>query len=166
VDLIPLLQINSIATAKNLIILQIGLVYNLGKMATTKTNGKNGNGNGNGDQMNMLGMAGPEFPDIDFGLSTNGITVTCPKLFKTTKFLPWDIRGPFTHNEVVECNYVIEADGLIIFSNRFKKGKHIKFDAPLLLRKHGNFRMCGKMLRRQEMNDASTQVPEIIMNKE
>lgn len=132
-------------------------------MATT--NGKNGKGNGNGDQMSMHGMAGPEFPDIDFGLSTNGITVSCPKLFKTTKFLPWDIRGPFSHNEVVECNYVIDADGLIIFSTRFKKGKNIKFDAPLLLRKHGNFRMCGKMLRRPEMNETATQT-EIIMNKE
>lgn len=134
-------------------------------MAKETTNGKNGKGNGNGDQQIMHGIGGPEFPDIEFGITTNGMSVTCPKLFKTTKFLAWDIRGPFAHNEVVECNYVIEADALIIFSTRFKKGKNIKFDAPLQLRKKGSFRMCGKMLRRPDVTEAGIQT-EIIMNKE
>jgi hypothetical protein len=92
-----------------------------------------------------------DFPDIEFGITTNGLSVTCSPMFKTTKFLAWDIRGPFVHNEVVECSYVIDADGLTIFASRFKKPKMLKFDIPLTLRKNGNMRLTGKMLRCPEV---------------
>jgi hypothetical protein len=92
-----------------------------------------------------------DFPDIEFGITTNGLSVTCARVLKTSKFLAWDIRGPFAHNEVVECSYVIDADGLTIFASRFKKPKVLKFDIPLTLCKNGNMRLSGKMLRCPEV---------------
>lgn len=118
-------------------------------------NGKESNGkqnkNGNNNAGQEIGMMGnPDFPEVEFGITSNGLSVTAPKLLKATRFVPWDFRGPFAHNEVVEFNYVIEADAMTIFATRFKKGKTIKFDSPLVLRKHGNCRISGRQLSRPD----------------
>jgi hypothetical protein len=88
--------------------------------------------------------------DPEFAITAIGLFVTCPKVLKTTRFFPWDIRGPFPNNEVVECTYVIDAETMTIFSSRFRKPKVFKFDVPLLVRKQGKFRICGKRVERPE----------------
>ena len=109
---------------------------------------KNGTNNNANQELGVMGSS--DFPEVEFGITSNGLSVTAPKLLKVTRFVPWDFRGAFANNEVVEFNYVIEAEGMTIFATRFKKGKTIKFDSPLVLRKHGNCRISGRQLSRPD----------------
>lgn len=85
-----------------------------------------------------------EFPEIDFGVTTHGLSVSCPKLLKAPKFVAWDNK---TVSKFVDIDYIIETDSMTIFSNRFKKGKVVKFDLPIHLRKYGAIRVCGNTMR-------------------
>ena len=71
-----------------------------------------------------------DFPEIEFNVNTMGVTVYCPKHLKTPRFVPWDQPGRCStcRSGTVELDYVIQPEGVTLFSNRLKSDTWVPFD--------------------------------------
>jgi phage FluMu protein Com len=71
-------------------------------------------------------------PEIDLVAGSTGITVHCPKLLKTARFVQYDVRGhcPQCKSSDLEVDYVLLETGINISTNRMKTTKFVPFDSP------------------------------------
>ena len=68
-------------------------------------------------------------PEVDFKLSSTGITIMCPR-FYTPRFMPFDIVGRCNvcKSDNAEIDFLITIDGITIYCNRLKQPKFIQYD--------------------------------------
>ena len=70
-----------------------------------------------------------KIPEIDFKLSSTGITIVCPRLY-TPRFLPFDLVGKCDtcKSDSAEIDFLITVDGITIYCSRLQQPKFIPFD--------------------------------------
>ena len=72
-----------------------------------------------------------KFPEVDFKISSTGITILCTRLY-TPRFVPFDIKGrcECCKSDGAELDFVITIDGITIYCTRLQKPRFIPFDWP------------------------------------
>ena len=70
-----------------------------------------------------------KIPEVEFNLSTVGITIICPRL-PTPRFLQYDIKGKCNtcKSDSAEIDFLVTIDGITIYCNRLQKPKFVPFD--------------------------------------
>ena len=70
-----------------------------------------------------------KIPEVDFKLSSTGITILCPRLY-TPRFIPFDIAGrcDTCKSDSAEIDYLITIDGITIYCSRLFRPKFVPFD--------------------------------------
>ena len=72
-----------------------------------------------------------KFPEVDFKISSTGITILCSRLY-TPRFVPFDVKGrcECCKSDGAELDFVITIDGITIYCTRLQKPRFIPFDWP------------------------------------
>ena len=70
-----------------------------------------------------------KIPEIDFKLSSTGITIICPRLY-TPRYIPFDIVGKCEtcKSDTAEINFLITIDGITIYCSRLQQPKFVPYD--------------------------------------
>ena len=70
-----------------------------------------------------------KIPEVDFRLSSLGITLISPRLY-TPRFIPFDIAGKCEtcKSDSAEIDFLITIDGITIYCNRLHKPKFVPYD--------------------------------------
>jgi hypothetical protein len=71
-----------------------------------------------------------DLPEIEFSISSSGITIFSPTRLTTPRYLQFDSKGrcQTCKSDNVEVDYVIQREGVTIFCSRLKQEKYIPFD--------------------------------------
>ena len=83
-------------------------------------------------------------PEIDFVVNSSGITIYCPNRIRMPRFVPFDLRGRCSQcrGDQIDIDYIIQEDGVTIYSTRLKQEKFVPFDWPVPFPENSN-----KMIR-------------------
>ena len=70
-----------------------------------------------------------KIPEVEFNLSTVGITIICPRL-STPRFLQYNIKGKCEtcRSDSAEIDFLVTIDGITLYCNRLQKPKFVPFD--------------------------------------
>ena len=70
-----------------------------------------------------------KIPEIDFKLSSTGITIVCPRLY-TPRYLPFDIikKCDACKSDTAEIDFLVTIDGITIYSSRLQQPKFVPYD--------------------------------------
>ncbi|KAL3078628.1 hypothetical protein niasHT_035111 [Heterodera trifolii] len=104
-----------------------------------------------------------------------GVTVYCPRHLQTPRFVPWDQPGrcSICRSGTVELDYIIQPEGVTIFSNRLKTDgeNFVPFDTIVDFADRAKFRIRARNkvftlpLRHPEVHAAGPSVEEAEKNK-
>ena len=70
-----------------------------------------------------------KIPEVEFNLSTVGITIICPRL-STPRFLQYNIKGKCDtcKSDSAEIDFLITIDGITIYCSRLLQPKFVPYD--------------------------------------
>jgi hypothetical protein len=82
-------------------------------------------------------------PEIEFLVSSTGITMIASERLTTPRFIPYDDAGRCRSckSTEVDIDFVVTKDGVTLFSNRFKKWRFVPFDIVYDLPGHAFFKV-------------------------
>ena len=128
-----------------------------------------------------------EIPDVEFSANASGLTVfrfvslhwfkilCSPPHLTTPRFIPWDLPGRCTRckSSTVEIDYVIQPNGVSIFSTRLKDGerfiafdKSAEFGERALLRLRARNKILDLPLQRSDLERLKAEDNAAMMDNE
>ena len=95
--------------------------------------------------MGFNGLSNEVIPEIDFIVSSTGLTIYCSRL-NTPRFVPFDLKGKcgLCKSDSAELDFLVSRDGITLYCSRIKKEKFISFDLVYDLPQKCYFRVKTK----------------------